>query len=44
VVRHVGHDDALAEQHGALDEQRRLVVEQMLPPARGMNSGRMIVT
>src|SRR2546426_4442043 len=31
-VGHIGHDDVPAKQQGALDEQRGLVVQHVLPP------------
>jgi hypothetical protein len=33
--RHAGDDDVGAEEQGALDEQRALVVEEVVPPPRG---------
>ncbi len=35
VVRHAGHDDALFEKQRAFQEQRTLIVEQLLPPPGG---------
>src|SRR5580765_1394182 len=34
VVRHARDDDLLAEEERALDQERALVVEQVMPPAR----------
>lgn len=39
VEGHAGHDDVGLEQQRALDEQRALVVEQVVPPARGHELG-----
>src|SRR5215469_18745521 len=39
VIGDVGNHDVLAEQEGALDEESRLVVEQMLPPVPGDELG-----
>jgi hypothetical protein len=35
MVGDVGHHDVLAEEEGALDEESRLIVEEMLPPVLG---------
>src|SRR4051812_1036730 len=35
VVRNVGDDDAGAEEQSGFEQERRLIVQQVLPPARG---------
>jgi hypothetical protein len=39
VIGNIGNHDVLAEEEGALDEESRLVVEQMLPPVPGDELG-----
>ena len=47
MMRNVGDDDVLSEQKGALDQQRGLVVKNLLPPARrkelGQDDGHHVV-
>src|SRR5262249_59210397 len=38
VVGNVGHDDVFPEEQLSLDQQRGLVVEELLPPAPGNDS------
>ena len=35
MVGHVRHDDVLPEEERSLDQERRLVVQEVLPPVRG---------
>ena len=44
VVGDAGYRDIRLEQQGAFDQQRMLVVQQVLPQRRGTNSGRITVT
>src|SRR5262249_61359399 len=39
MIGDVGNHDVLAEEEGALDEESRLVVEEMLPPVPGDELG-----